>query len=1534
MKYHTTASTIIISILVLLCFAVVSMLCILGLGISSPGLMVVEALSSLQGQDGRLSLSFDSMERNLSGRIQFNDVTVSWDDEDIIEADSLVIYQGPFSLLASFITGEGLVQVDINSPRVVLDGLLSSGGGGGHGGGASPSIDQLNQFIQSLESYDSQLSGQAWYDLAYSLNIHDLALVLPVGISVDGVSMNLSLGPHLDFEGFTLAAPSFNLALQGVDARAGGLAFLFSKDEAGYHGSLSLDSTKATFEGGSASLDDMALRIDFPTFADLDLRQLPVMFSSGHASLSYNGLSASFDTLSAQGRREGLDMVLLGTSLSYGGWDIGLPRLDLAVDPSGGGFTLRVQSSAGPKLEGAGVSIQLAGLSASADISSALTFSIQSTDASLSGLEEVSGGTYSSLTSNDISISGQMNSQALYLEGSADVLGHGTGFFDSSRLGLSFSALFEGSSFSRVELDVDTLSFQGMEDVFTASLHWTPADGLSGSAAYGDSLSLDIAHEARLGLAAFPLYEFSALIDSYLPALHAYIGPDTTVGGSLSLSLDGDSRGSLLGSLALGSLHFNEYSFGIGLNLDADLDGDLISISSLSLSTQWVRLSFTGSISLSSRLPQGTFGIDMTDSGNRVLNVDFYLDNEEEYFFNATIPVFENGWLRGSVNWARDGLISSAGELRSGRMSYPFDLSIDLSSSRADLVSSGLSASLDFSQDLEFNIAFNDFMLPGFREGAETRLDGSFSFAFDFAAQSYHGHSTGFRISALPFIHSRPDLSFDLVLDNSQTLVDNIRLSDEWPDLTGQAVYLVGQGRFAMTLGNSDERINLSLVLDSDGYSGILTLSSLRLDRFGLPSSRLDTSLTGRGASADDFSFSGALRLAGGEDAGRAYQVTGDLVLDNRGFTLTGLGYSTDSLSITAPSLAFDAGTGLFDASFLMHFDKVNRDRTYPVDAQLTLNAQLPAHDSLVETVLSFMSEGVPRISASLGLDYLVIDNGISIRDRRIGASYDAGRIDLTGDLLSGWVMTDPVRLDLTIADNEIIHGRLHGTFSPDDINIQADDLHFNLGSLDFLFPKPLVVFHNPSWVYLDAIIYGSIDDTHIYGQGGSDGFDMEVFWLTDAVIHVGDTQVSVVDNHASTNMTPLVVTDNDNGDVHRGYAIAEAQLSNANLVDFFSVQLHIPEGESVFVTVPVYSYNFQLKGDVTGDFTIWSDMAKINLSGDLIVNNSTTSIGMDPLPGWWGRSGRQVRNEYSVHLGSNNAFVLPLGDNPIILAYFDEDLDFTFTYDSQTKEKDMTGTLSFRSGEIFYFQKNFFIEEGSLAFPETGTGVLNPLINLRARLRDFNEDGERVDIYLVLNNASLDNINPVFESSPQMRTEEIMSILGASILPSSAYGTSSMASIASMLSSGLDILGRTGIINTSSTGDVVNVIRDSLGLDIFSLHSNIIENFLLDALFQSGGSSGYRYSPVATYLNNTSIYLGKYITQDIYLQMLFNLQAQDFTYNRASFLSNDLSLDLEISLEWETPLGTVTFFTTPPSLTLFSLVDNFGIRYTKTIDF
>ena len=229
---------------------------------------------------------------------------------------------------------------------------------------------------------------------------------------------------------------------------------------------------------------------------------------------------------------------------------------------------------------------------------------------------------------------------------------------------------------------------------------------------------------------------------------------------------------------------------------------------------------------------------------------------------------------------------------------------------------------------------------------------------------------------------------------------------------------------------------------------------------------------------------------------------------------------------------------------------------------------------------------------------------------------------------------------------------------------------------------------------------------------------------------------------------------------------------------------------------------------------------------------------------------------------------------------------------------------------------------------PGGGNALDTMRLNLRARLRDYTADGERVDIYLVLNNSSLSNISPTFESIPQLTQEEIMSILGSSILPSMAYGETSLGSIASLLTGGVDVLNRAGIINTSSYTDVSDVVRQSLGLDMFSMRTSMVENFILDAIFMN---PSYTFSPIATYLNNTSMYFGKYIGSDFYLQAMISLEAIEAAYNPNPFLASDLSLDFELSLEWENPLGTITLFTNPSNLTPHSIMDNIGISYTRT---
>nr|WP_320130907.1 hypothetical protein [uncultured Sphaerochaeta sp.] len=108
---------------------------------------------------------------------------------------------------------------------------------------------------------------------------------------------------------------------------------------------------------------------------------------------------------------------------------------------------------------------------------------------------------------------------------------------------------------------------------------------------------------------------------------------------------------------------------------------------------------------------------------------------------------------------------------------------------------------------------------------------------------------------------------------------------------------------------------------------------------------------------------------------------------------------------------------------------------------------------------------------------------------------------------------------------------------------------------------------------------------------------------------------------------------------------------------------------------------------------------------------------------------------------------------------------------------------------------------------------------------------------------------------------------------------------------------------------DLTEIIRKSMGLDMFSLRSNIVQNVLIDALPGNNSSS---FSPLARYLNNTTMFLGKYIGTNFFMQALLHLSAMDSSKVVRSFLVPDLSLDLELSLEWNNPLSTFSLFTQP----------------------
>lgn len=77
---------------------------------------------------------------------------------------------------------------------------------------------------------------------------------------------------------------------------------------------------------------------------------------------------------------------------------------------------------------------------------------------------------------------------------------------------------------------------------------------------------------------------------------------------------------------------------------------------------------------------------------------------------------------------------------------------------------------------------------------------------------------------------------------------------------------------------------------------------------------------------------------------------------------------------------------------------------------------------------------------------------------------------------------------------------------------------------------------------------------------------------------------------------------------------------------------------------------------------------------------------------------------------------------------------------------------------------------------------------------------------------------------------------------------------------------------------------------------------------------------------------MGKYIGKNYFLQALIHLSATDRSKIKRSFVAPDLAIDLEISMEWNNPLGTFSFFTQPDELSIYNIFDTIGFSVTKRI--
>ena len=141
----------------------------------------------------------------------------------------------------------------------------------------------------------------------------------------------------------------------------------------------------------------------------------------------------------------------------------------------------------------------------------------------------------------------------------------------------------------------------------------------------------------------------------------------------------------------------------------------------------------------------------------------------------------------------------------------------------------------------------------------------------------------------------------------------------------------------------------------------------------------------------------------------------------------------------------------------------------------------------------------------------------------------------------------------------------------------------------------------------------------------------------------------------------------------------------------------------------------------------------------------------------------------------------------------------------------------------------------------------IEPLVTLRAEIRDRDSTGEPLRLILTAKDQSLFTFNPVLSSDPPRSTNEIMQLLGQV-----AIGDTKKENVwQNLLVTSSDILAQVGFLKKTESK-----VRDFLALDAFSFRTLLLQNAIFGNLFSANQNTALTMS---NYLDNTSVYIGKF---------------------------------------------------------------------------
>ena len=313
------------------------------------------------------------------------------------------------------------------------------------------------------------------------------------------------------------------------------------------------------------------------------------------------------------------------------------------------------------------------------------------------------------------------------------------------------------------------------------------------------------------------------------------------------------------------------------------------------------------------------------------------------------------------------------------------------------------------------------------------------------------------------------------------------------------------------------------------------------------------------------------------------------------------------------------------------------------------------------------------------------------------------------------------------------------------------------------------------------------------------------------------------------------------------------------------------------------------LDGNVSLDINMYFENDVVDISGSIAGENIDLALQVFALSNMSSGSQEmampvQVITDLDITLGTHASVQL----DPFLRCVFVPNTTMKVVVNQPEDLYMVDGELKLKSGDVAYLNRNFYIKSGNVKFNKDD--IANPYITVNAETREKDERGQTVKIVMSVEDQPLMNLQPRFSSIPAKSENEIRTLLGQIVVADSD-------SAGDFLFAASDYAIQSTVVRQAE-----NKLRDLLNFDIFSLRTNVLQNTYNYSLSRNSPKENIS---IGNFLDNTTVYIGKYLGSSLYVDAMLHVSFEDSNVNDINSAGKML-FQPEIGMELESPFANI----------------------------